>query len=568
MVAAAALIAIAWRRIDAPRLPGVRLGVALQGSRNEKRGTGNVRPLINDSSKRSGRKLALLAACGMALSVIGAGSSFAQQDMLRIRLDADIRTTEPGTNRDANTDAVILHMVEGLVAFREDGSVGPLLAKSYEVSEDGKQYTFTLRDGIKFHNGASLTSEDVALSMKRYLDPATKWRCLPEFQGGVAKIEAIETPDPKTVVFRLDRPTVLFLGTLARPDCGGTGITHRDSVNADGSWKTAIGTGPFKLVEWRHGQYIELAKFDDYKSLEGERDGHTGAKIVSVPHVRFMVIPDSSAARAALLAGQIDIADGLSAADLPTLQGRSDITVEMAPTMALIAIVFRSDAAVVKDPRVRQALALAIDREQLTEAVRPGTPAAPNASPIPVVSPFYSKVQAGHQGRDLEKARALLAEAGYKGEPIVMHTTQSYSELYDSAIIAQAMAAEAGINIQIQVIEWADEVQRFMGADYAAMSFSFSARLDPSLNFEMFAGPQPRKIWNTPEAMELLNKSMTEADTAARQKIFDELFELMVKDAPMVPLFNDTAITAVRSNISGYKNWLTGHPRLWGIQRN
>lgn len=504
----------------------------------------------------------------MTASAFVLSDSAAQEDILNIRIDGDIRTTEPGTNRDANTDAVILHMVEGLVAFREDGSVGPLLAESYAVSEDGKRYTFTLREGIRFHNGEALTSEDVVLSMKRYLDPNAKWRCLPEFQGGVAKIEGIEAPDARTVVFTLDRPTALFLGTLARPDCGEAGITHRDSVGADGAWKSVIGTGPYKLAEWRHGQYIELAKFEDYKSLEGERDGHTGAKVVSVPRVRFMVIPDSSAARAALLAGQLDIADSLSAADLPTLQGRSDVTVEMAPTMTLIAIVFRPEAESVKDARIRRALALAIDRAELTEAVRPGTPATPNASPIPVVSPFYSDVQAGHQERDIEKAKALLAEAGYKGEPIVVHTTQSYSELYDSAIIAQAMAAEAGINLQIQVIEWADEVQRFMGADYAAMSFSFSARLDPSLNFEMFTGPQQRKLWNTPEAMSLLDKSMAETDTEARQKIFDELFALMIEDAPMVPLFNDTAITAVRSNISGYKSWLTGHPRLWGVQRN
>ncbi len=227
------------------------------------------------------------AAIGLALALIAPGSADAAGGMLRVRLNADILSTDPGVNRDFNTDAVVLHMVEGLVAFREDTSIGPLLAESYGVSEDGKTYSFVLREGVKFHNGAALTADDVVWSLKRYLDPATGWRCLSEFDGhGLVKILAVEAKDARNVVVTLDQPSALFLATLARADCGETAITHRDSVGPDGKWLAPIGTGPFKLVEWRHGQHIELTRFDGYSARSASMSRSTGCASSSSPTAR------------------------------------------------------------------------------------------------------------------------------------------------------------------------------------------------------------------------------------------------------------------------------------------
>jgi len=200
---------------------------------------------------------ATIALALAAATLLTAAKAEAAGGMLRARLNADILSTDPGTNRDFNTDTVVLHVVEGLVAFREDTSIGPLLAESYALSEDGKTYSFVLRDGVKFHNGAPLTAADAVWSLKRYLDPATGWRCLSEFDGhGLVKIVAVEAKDPRTVAITLDQPSALFLTTMARADCGETAIVHKDSVGPDGKWIAPIGTGPFKLGEWRHGQYV------------------------------------------------------------------------------------------------------------------------------------------------------------------------------------------------------------------------------------------------------------------------------------------------------------------------
>src|SRR6185437_11306132 len=169
------------------------------------------------------------AFCAAAILSIPAVAAAAPGPLvLRVALNADILSTNPGVLRDENTDAVLLHVAEGLVAPRHDGSIAPMLARSWRVSADGRSYTFTLRHGVTFHNGASMTSADVVWSLQRYLSAATHWRCLSEFTDrGVGRIVGIAAPDPYTVTVTLDRPAPLFLSTLARPDCGQTAMPER-----------------------------------------------------------------------------------------------------------------------------------------------------------------------------------------------------------------------------------------------------------------------------------------------------------------------------------------------------
>ena len=170
---------------------------------------------------------------------------------VRVALNADIRGTMPGTNRDSNTDTIVLHLVEGLVAYREDGTVGPLLSERVDISDDGLTYTFTLREGVKFHNGETLSAKHVIWSWKRYMDSATDWRCQKDFSGGDVKIESITEVDARTIRFVINKPSGLFLVNMARPDCGMAGIIHPSSVAADGSWVGPVGTGPFMVESWK-----------------------------------------------------------------------------------------------------------------------------------------------------------------------------------------------------------------------------------------------------------------------------------------------------------------------------
>ncbi|WP_439596210.1 ABC transporter substrate-binding protein [Falsiroseomonas sp.] len=507
-------------------------------------------------------------ALGLA-ALLAATPVAAQETLLRARLNSDIRSTDPGTNRDANTDAVVLHVVEGLVAYRENTSIGPLLAERIDIADDGLSYTFTLRDGVRFHNGAVLTSADVKFAWDRYLRRETNWRCLPEFDGrGATKITGIETPDARTVIFRLERPSALFLANMARADCGGSGIWHRDSLNADGSWNTPIGTGPFRMGEWRRNQFVEVTRFPDYSARPGEVDGYTGNKTAHVDRVRWLVIPDASAAKAALLSGAIDINPDIANQDLEELRARPDIRISATTTMGMMALLMQTRDPLLQDVRIRRAIALTLDYPELVRALSDGQ-STYNPSVIPTASGAHGAVQQQGFSRNLDEARRLLRAAGYRGQTIRMLTTRRYNSLLEMATLTQAMAQEAGLNIEFEVLDWATQLDRYTRGDYQMMAFTYSARLDPSLSFEMVSGPkatQPRKVWDNAEALALLQQSMEVTDPARRQALFDELHRRFLAEVPMIVLYNDANIAAHRVGLTGYRSWATGQPRFWGVR--
>jgi peptide/nickel transport system substrate-binding protein len=510
------------------------------------------------------------AAAGLiALGLVGlAPAPAGAESVLRARLNADILSTDPGTKRDENTDAVLLHVVEGLVAFREDASVGPLLARSWDVSKDGLTYVFHLREGVRFHNGAPMTAADVVWSFRRYLDPKTHWRCLSEFDGhGQARIVSVEADDPATVSVRLDKPSTLFLKTLARADCGETAILSPASVGPKGAWLRPIGTGPFMISAWRPNESIELTRFAAYAALPGPRDGNTGGKHALVDKVRFVVIPDPSAAEGALLSGAIDVLDGVSPSNMAELRASRGVRLDSHPTMDIYALIFQTKDPVMGDVRLRRALALAIDDAGLTRVVTQKTAQA-NSSLVPTSSPFHVGVQARVIRPDLAKARALVAASGYRGQTITLITNRRYPQMFDSAILIQAMAKRIGVDIRIQTLDWAAELDRYNHGAYQAMTFAYSARLDPSQNYGAVIGAkagQPNKVWDDPAAKALLKASTATADPAARQALFDQLHQRMLDQAPLVVLYNPSHLAAVRDGVEGFKTWSTVQQRLWGV---
>ncbi len=507
------------------------------------------------------------AACLGILIVLFSAFSHAQT-ILRARLASDILSLDPGTFRDDNTDAVILHIVEGLVASREDGSIGPMLASRWTITDQGTTYTFKLRPGVFFHNGAPLTADDVRWSLQRYLNPATHWRCLDDLgKNGSTQITSISTPGPLTVVIHLSKADPLFLKTISRAECGGTGILHPSSVGPDGVFRTPIGTGPFKMGVWKRNQYIELDRFPQYSSLPGPRDGNCGGKHALVDKVRFLIIPDGSAAAVALLRGSLDVLDALDASELATIRKNPEIRIAITPAMDSYVLLFETKDPTLQDVRLRRAIALSIDTVGLTRVVTMGT-AKPNSSPVPAVSPYYGPVESVLIKQDLNEARRLVKASGYRGQPIQLMTNRRYPQMFDAAVLVQAMAHKAGINLQIVTLDWAAQMQRYSVGAYQAMTFSFSARLDPSFNFAVFVGnksKEPRKVWDTSLSRELLQESMQVDDPAKRQLLFNTLHRQFIEDAPAVVFYNSSRIAAVRSNVIGYKDWPANQQRLWGV---
>lgn len=508
----------------------------------------------------------LAALLGTAL-VAGTASASAQS--ITVALNADIRSTSPGVNRDDNTDSVVLHMVEGLVGYRENGSVAPLLAESVERSADGRTYSFRLRQGVRFHNGAIVTADDVLWSWNRYMDPKTDWRCRPDFDGrNGLKVEKVEAPDPHTITMTLDRPSALFLDSLSRTDCGGTAILHKDSVKPDGSWDKPVGTGPFQFGEWRRSEYVTLTRFDGYQSPPGDKpDGMVGAKRTTLASVKFLVVPDASTVKAALSSGAVDVAQILDS-DMPELAKSKSVEVGLYPSATKHTFLIQTRDPLLANVKLRQAIAAAIDMPQLVAAVSNGQ-GKPNNSAVPVTSAYYDDAQRKGYAYDPAKAKALLKEAGYKGEPIrIIANKRVHVPSFNAAVIAQAMMQAVGINAEIEVLEWVTQLDRYNKGNYQMMSFSYSARLDPALSYEQFSGPkdsQPRKVWDDPEAQALLDKASTISDEAERQTLFDELHKRQMAATPLIIFANGQEAWAHTKRVQGADPW-EGKARVWGAR--
>lgn len=479
---------------------------------------------------------------------------------------ADIRSTNPGVNRDDTTDGVVLQMVEGLVGYRENGSVGPLLAKSVDISPDGLAYTFKLRDDVKFHNGAKMTAADVLWSWQRYMDPKTDWRCRSEYDGrnGLKVVDA-SAPDASTFVLKIDHKSAVLLDTLARTDCGMTAVLSKDSVKADGSWDKPIGTGPFKFGEWKRGEYITLTAFKDYVSPPGDKpDGYLGAKKPLADEVKFLVVPDASTVKTGLLSGAID-AGQVPYTDVADLKTNASVSVLVGADAAKHTLLFQTRDPLLKNEKLRQAIAASLDIPQIVQAATEGLGRI-NSSAVPPGSAFSDNVQKEGYKYDPAKAQQLLKESGYKGEKIVIYANKrAHVPSYQVAVMAQAMMQAVGINAQIEVLEWATQLDRYNKGNYQMSSFSYSSRIDPALSYEEFAGDkdkQPRKVWEDAAALKLLDESFTELDPAKRQALFDKLHTMMLAQTPLIILANGNQAWGVSKRLQGFGVW-EGKPRAW-----
>ncbi|RAS07142.1 ABC transporter substrate-binding protein [Ensifer adhaerens] len=513
------------------------------------------------------RSLTLAASTAAIALAVAAGPAAAET--LKIALNADIRSLDPGVNRDSNSDAVVLHVVEGLVAYGEDASVKPLLASSVAVSDDDLTYTFTLRDGVKFHSGNVMTSADVLWNWDRYMNEATKWRCRADFaDGGAAHVVAVSAPDEQTVVFKLEKPNALFLATLARTDCGMAGILDKSSLNPDGSFNIPVGTGPFRYKEWRKGEFIDLEAFADYAALSADkRDGYTGAKRPLVDGVRFAVVPDRSTAKAALLKGDVDVVPDVPYADVEEYKQNASTAVSLASNPGIIAILLQTRDPLLKDVRIRKAISMALDTKTMIEGITLGLGKA-NNSLVPASSQYYSEVQAKGYTYDLEAAKTLLKEAGYNGQPIKLIANTRYSNSYDAAIVAQAMLQQAGINAELEVLEWAAQLDRYQSGNYTAMAFPYSARFDPALTMDSVMGSkdkEPRKVWDDPEAQAMLADAVRYSDPAKRQELFDKLHARFLETVPFIMLYNGLEASASQKHVQNYAASIFSMPRAWEV---
>lgn len=522
--------------------------------------------------KRSHTLLLLLGlAAGGAWLAAGAGDKPAPAAAgatpeIRFADAFDTPTSIPGhRSRNTATDGILMHVVESLVAPRDDFSIAPMLADSWTISPDGKTYRFLLRHGVTFHNGAPMTSAEVKWSIERMLDPKSELACRAQYDGGKgAKVVKVEAPAPDVVSVELAAPSALFLPQMWNLQCP-VAILHPDSFDAQGKWIKPVGTGPYQWGTWRKGQFVTLTRYPGYLPRGEAPSGLAGAKLAKA-NLRFVVIPDASAQKAAFMSGQVDVimADG----DSPPPRG-PNWSVVVEHDLDTNALLMQSRDPLMAKPAFRRAVALALDLPALAKVLSNGH-AEYNPSLVSSVSPYYSAAHKQGYVKDPARVASLLAEAGYQGETVKIQTNKRYPELYRMSVVAQNMLNRAGIKTEVEVLEWATQVSNFREGRFQMMVFSYSSRIEPALMYGDVLGDKsvtPMSQWTDPEASALLAGIKQEADPAKRQLVFDELHRRMLAAVPMVEVYNTAVLVGVSRHLSGFQTWPLRRPRFFNVSK-
>jgi len=430
----------------------------------------------------------------------------------------DIRRTSGA----ALEQILVDNIYEGLVTRAEDNTIEPRLASDYEVSEDGLTYTFTLNDGITFHNGTALTSADVVASYEEV-------RTDESLQGNAdfAGVASITAPDATTVVITLTEPNQNFLFSLTGP----AGLVFQSGDTTD--LQTAEnGTGPFTLQKWNKGSAITFSRYDAYW---GEPAG--------VADVVFEYIPDFAAGVNAALDGSLDVLTAVDPNLAPQLEDSGEFTLTTGRTTDKATLAFNNAQAPLDDVRVREALRLGIDHEGLIEAVGAGEPLY---GPIPELDPGYEDLS-DVAPYDPQRAKELLAEAGHEKLDLTLTIPSFYGTTVPQVLISDL--AKIGVTLEVDSVEfpaWLEDV--YTNKDY---ELSFVLHVEPR-DFGNFANPDYYFGYDNPEVQRLYTEALAEIDPDASADLLAEAARIVAEDHAADWLYTGQTITALRPTVTGF----------------
>ncbi|MCK0168179.1 ABC transporter substrate-binding protein [Jannaschia sp. S6380] len=475
---------------------------------------------------------------------------------LRIALQSDADVLDPDQSRTFVGRIVYASLCDKLVDITPDLEIVPQLATSWSTSEDGLRVTMQLREDVLFHDGTPFDADAVARNIERSQTLEESRR-----KSELASITGTEVLGEYEIALDLAGPDATLMAQLA--DRAGMIMSPSafDETGVDFGLNP-ICSGPFAFEERVAQDRIVLTKFDDYWNADA----------IHFDSVTFLPIPDTTVRLANLQSGDIDMLERLAATDLAQAEADDGIVVDSAVSLGYQGITFnlgngeRGDNPWGNDARLRQALSYAIDREAINQVVFDGAFAPGNQS-FPPTSPWYNS-DLPVEGRDVERARELLAEAGYPDglelEVQVPNTTVPLQLMQ----VVQAMAAEAGIDISIVSKEFATLLADQSAGDYTASQVGWSGRVDPDGNNHQFAttdGGINDSRFSDPRVDELLNAARVGTTFEARKAAYDDAMAIMLEELPRLFLYHQTWIWAYDDALQGFVPYPDGMIRLEGV---
>lgn len=472
----------------------------------------------------------ILAAGALLLSACSGGSSPAPSTTGEPDPDASaaIRLVLEPSNLDirqtagAALDQILVDNVyQGLVGRTPEQEIVPVLASDYEVSPDGLTYTFTLQEGVTFHDGQELTPQDVVWSL-------TTRKATPEWRDSarLANVTSI-TAEGQDIVLTLAEPDSSLLWNLT----GRAGIILKEGDTVDYS-TAANGTGPFVLQDWRQGDSITFVRNDEYWGEPAQ-----------VAEVVFDYIPDNQAALNAALAGEVDVLTGFDANLREQVEQGGDFTLELGESTDKGTLAFnQKPGSPLADQRVRQAIRQAIDHDAFVEALGAGET---QFGPIPSLDPGYEDL-ADVAPYDPEAARALLDEAGVEDLELTLTIPNFYPTTIPQILVSDLN--EVGITLEVDSVDfstWLNDV--YVNQDY---DLSFVLHTE-ARDFENWANPDYYFTYDNAEVQDLYAQSLAATDETKAAALLAEAARIVSEDAAADWLYNGASVVAVGTNITG-----------------
>jgi peptide/nickel transport system substrate-binding protein len=496
-----------------------------------------------------------MAAAAAALLLSFQASAFAETT-LRIGLAEDPDVLDPTMARTYVGRIVFAAVCDKLFDIDEKLNIVPQLALSHETSADGKEVTIKLRPNVKFQDGEPLDAEAAKFSLERHLTFPGSFR-KPE----LAALDHVEVVDPLTIKLVLKSPFSPLIAQLT--DRAGMMMSPKAAKAAGDKFGLhPVCAGPYKFVERVQQDRIVFEKFTDYWNKNN----------VFIDKVVYLPIVDATVRLANLKSGGLDLLERLLATDIKDVRADSNLKLSTAIELGYQGITLnighdKNKGPLSQSAKVRQALDLSIDREAINQVVFNGE-FKPGNQWVNPDHPYYQKAFP-IRGRDVEKAKALLKEAGVTPPVAVDFMVPKGAETEAVAQVVQSMAAEAGFDMKIRVTEFATSLKQAEAGDFQAYMLAWSGRIDPDGNSYVFmhtGGPQSNSEWRNADADKALDDARLVTDLAQRKAIYEKLTKLVIEDELILYLYHRRILIAHTNKLEGYKQMPDGLVRVIGLK--
>lgn len=434
----------------------------------------------------------------------------------------------------AGTREVLFNIFEGLVKPNSDGEMIPAVAEKYTLSEDGTTYTFTLRDGVKFHNGQTVTAEDVVYSINRCA-------AVPEGQekplvAAFSAVRSVEALDEKTVTVTIAQRDLEFISYMT------AAIIPADYENQD---TAPVGTGPFKFVSRTPQQDFVMERFEDYWGAPAWLD-----------KVTYKICENADALVMNLNGGSIDLCAHLTSAQASQLNQNFQV---LEGTMNLVQAIYLNNQAKPFDNQlVRQALCYAIDRQGIMDMVADGHGTAVGSSIYPAFTKYFLPELVDKYPHDVAKAKELLAQAGYPdGFDMTISVPNNYQPHMDTAEVVAEQLREAGIRVTIQPVEWSTWLDTiYNGRQFQATVVGVDAsNMTARAMLERFTSDHAKNFINysSPAYDALFQQAINATDEATQTDLYKQMETMLADTAANVYIQDLCDLVAMRQDLGGLK---------------